>query len=531
MADLHELFNLLVTQQDKPIPNTSQVQNSAGGYSWGVDDWKRLQRFLILGSEKGTFYIAPAQLTAENATAVLRCIASDGQRVVREIVAISDSGRAHKQDPTLFALALCTAVGDEATKRAAFAALPAVARIGTHLFHFLAYAKTMRGWGRGLRTAINQWYAGKSAEQLAYQLLKYRQRDGWSHRDVLRLAHPTAPTDQHQALYYWAVNGWDGVGVDPHPDEALRQIWAFERVNRATSADEVISLIEQYRLSWEMLPTMWLGNPSVWRALLPNMPMTALLRNLGRMTANGALQPMSAEVGSICNRLSDSQALKKARIHPLSILVGMNTYSQGHGERGSTRWTPIPTLIDALDGAFYHTFQNVEPTQKRWLLGLDVSGSMRVQLATGISARTASAALALITAATENDYHIMGFSHQFIPLAISPKQRLDDVVNYIDRLGFGNTDCSLPMVWATQNRIPVDCFAIYTDSETWAGPIHPSQALREYRQKMGIPAKLIVVGMASNGFTIADPDDAGMLDVVGFDTAVPQMMANFACES
>jgi 60 kDa SS-A/Ro ribonucleoprotein len=41
-------------------------------------------------------------------------------------------------------------------------------------------------------------------------------------------------------------------------------------------------------------------------------------------------------------------------------------------------------------------------------------------------------------------------------------------------------------------------------------------------------AKLIVVGMVSNGFSIADPNDAGMLDVVGFDTSAPAVMADFS---
>ena len=45
---------------------------------------------------------------------------------------------------------------------------------------------------------------------------------------------------------------------------------------------------------------------------------------------------------------------------------------------------------------------------------------------------------------------------------------------------------------------------------------------------MGIAAKLVVVAMASNGFSIADPEDAGMLDVVGFDAAAPQLIADFA---
>ena len=65
----------------------------------------------------------------------------------------------------------------------------------------------------------------------------------------------------------------------------------------------------------------------------------------------------------------------------------------------------------------------------------------------------------------------------------------------------------------------------------WCGcgaKVHPKEALNQYRERTGIPAKLIVVGMVSNGFSIADPNDGGMLDVVGFDTAVPQIMADFA---
>jgi 60 kDa SS-A/Ro ribonucleoprotein len=113
------------------------------------------------------------------------------------------------------------------------------------------------------------------------------------------------------------------------------------------------------------------------------------------------------------------------------------------------------------------------------------------------------------------------------PLAISPRQRLDDVVKSISGIPFGGTDCALPMVEALKNRWAIDTFVVYTDNETWAGSIHPAQALRLYRERMGIAAKLVVVAMASNGFSIADPDDAGMLDVVGFDTATPQVIAGF----
>jgi 60 kDa SS-A/Ro ribonucleoprotein len=102
------------------------------------------------------------------------------------------------------------------------------------------------------------------------------------------------------------------------------------------------------------------------------------------------------------------------------------------------------------------------------------------------------------------------------------------VVKEIDGLPFGGTDCALPMLYALAQEREVDTFVIYTDSETWAGQVHPVQALADYRRASGIPARLVVVGMVSNGFSIADPNDPGMVDVVGFDTATPQLISDFA---
>ena len=146
----------------------------------------------------------------------------------------------------------------------------------------------------------------------------------------------------------------------------------------------------------------------------------------------------------------------------------------------------------------------------------------------GVDCRMASAALALVTAAVEPRYGVMAFATDFRALNISPGQRLDDAVRTVSELPMGDTDCSLPMTWALKNNVPVDIFQVYTDSETWAGRIHPKQALDQYRQKTGRPAKLAVIGMASNGFSLASKDDGGMLDVVGLDPSVPAVLADFA---
>jgi len=218
-------------------------------------------------------------------------------------------------------------------------------------------------------------------------------------------------------------------------------------------------------------------------------------------------------------------------VHPMAILAALKTYEQGHGERGPNVWTPVQQVVDALDAAFYLAFDNVEATGKRWLLGVDVSGSMSTGTVSGVagmSPRVAASAMTLVTAATEPRHVIMAFQDRFVPLGISPRERLDDVVRKTDGLPFGRTDCAQPMLYATERKLKVDVFVVYTDSETWFGQVHPVQALQQYRQKMGIPAKLIVQAFVANRFSIADPNDAGMLDVIGFDTAVPALIRDFA---
>jgi 60 kDa SS-A/Ro ribonucleoprotein len=532
---LKNVFNTKQTPQNQPIPGTRQVANSAGGYSFALDNWKRLQRFLVLGSEGGTYYISEKALTIENANNLLACIQEDGVRVVREVVAISKDGRAPKNEPAIFALALVAAKGNLAERQAALAALPEVCRTGTHLFQFAGYVQTFRGWGRALRRGIADWYQTRDARGLAYQVIKYRQRDGWTHTDTLRLAHPKPVTGTHGAIYKWITQAEEASwarDITPPTDQALAFIWAFEKVQKAQDVAEVIKLIEAYDLPREALPTQWLNEAAVWEALLVKMPLTAMIRNLGVMAKIGLLTAFSDAEEVVLKRLGDADLLRKARIHPIAVLSALRVYGQGRGVRGDGQWTATPRVTDALDDAFYKTFQNVEPANKRVMLALDVSGSMgagNIGGVPGLTPRDASAAMALVTAKTEPQYSVISFQNTIVPLNISAKKRLDDVTKAVHNLPFGATDCAQPMIYALANKIKADMFVIYTDSETWANPqMHPVQALAEYREKMGIAAKLVVVGMTSNGFTIADPNDAGMMDVVGFDSAAPQVISNFA---
>jgi 60 kDa SS-A/Ro ribonucleoprotein len=427
-----------------------------------------------------------------------------------------------------------------------------VARTGTHLFQFVRFVEGFRGWGRSLRRAIGAWYAARSPDALAYQAVKYRQREGVTHRDLLRLAHPASrvgagnPTlelsGEHARLFEWIVRGGDTAGLP-------RVVEGFVRAQEAAGQAGAAELVREYRLPREALRPDDLTSPEVWEALLEDMPMTALIRNLATMTRVGVIAPGSDGTQRVVEQLGDAERIHRARVHPIAVLAALRTYAAGRGVRGRHLWNPVRAVIDALDAAFYAAFENVEPTGKRLMLALDVSGSMTwgdLAGVPGLSPRDASAALALVTAATEPEYEIVGFfagrrgwkagkrrqwyggADGITPLAISPRQRLDDAIKVVADLPFGGTDCALPMLYALEREREIDAFVIATDSESWAGDIHVSDALEQYRQASGIPARMVVVAMVANEFSVADPNDAGQLDVVGFDTATPQLIADFA---
>jgi 60 kDa SS-A/Ro ribonucleoprotein len=518
--------------------------NSAGGFSFALDHWKRLERFLILGSEGGTYYLTEQKLTAENTQCVQACLKENGKRTVDLIVDVSDKGRAHKTDPALYALAMAASpkLADKDTVAHALDVLPKVARIGTHLQHFAAFAQMHRGWGRSLRRAVAEWFTAKTPEQLAYQMVKYQSRDGWAMRDLLILSHPK-PAEGQNALFEWAVKGTPADQlISRGPSWSVPLLVQGFELAKTAEKSKLIGLIRGCGLTREMIPTEKLTDPDIWAALLEEMPITAMIRNLGNMSKVGLLKPMSDASKHVCAKLRDVEAIRKSRVHPIAVLLAADTYGAGHGFKGKGEWTPVPQVIDALDDAFYLAFENAPSTGKRFYLGLDISGSMwRGSTISGtaqLAAGAAGGAMAMVTVKKESEYYAAGFTagvaggyhnSAMTPISLSPKMRLDDVIKNMRALEarMGSTDCALPMLDALAKNLSVDVFIIYTDNETWTGMVHPVQALETYRQKMSIPAKLVVCGMTSGGFSIADPNDAGMLDIVGFDASVPPVISNF----
>lgn len=510
------------TPQTSPL-DSRQVKNNAGGFVYQTDKWKQFERFLILGSENGSYYSSEQELSVENAENVIDCIKADGNAVLSLINEISSTGRAAKNNPAIFALALVAANGNPEVKKNSYTLIPAVCRTSTHLFTFCEYVQDLRGWSSGLRKGVSKWYTSQTNDKLSYQLVKYRQRDGWTHRDVLRLSHAKAVSTEQNSLFGWTV------GKNEAPNQITQ---AYETLKTTTKVSAACKIIEKNNMPWETVPTELLKEKAIWNSLLATLPLTALVRNLGRMTAIGLFESnLDLHTKLVVSKLKDKENIKRSKLHPITILNAMKVYEQGHGEKGNLSWEPVSKIVEALDDAFYLAFDNVQSTGKNILCAVDCSGSMTGSNIAGmaLNAREAAGAMALILASKEDNCEVIGFTDKLEKLVITKRDTYKTVMNKLEKIS-GGTNCSIAMNYATEKKIMVDSFIILSDNETWTGSNHPMQALRTYRRTINQNAKLVGVGMIANQFEINDPKDMNTMSVVGFDTATPSLINNFIKE-
>lgn len=513
------------TEQVSPL----QVPNNGGGFSFAVSDKIRLERFLILGTDGGTYYTKEMDLTKQNVDFIVNLIKTNEDLVLNTAVEISRDGRAYRNDAAIFVMALLLVHGRN--KAATVSAIPSVVRIATHVYTLASFISAFGGWGRAKRAAIAGWFTSQSADNLAYQAVKYRQRDGWTLRDLMRRSHPVG-VDKNVGNFILRGEIPRGEGGIPPV------INGFQFMQKATSATEVIRILDQYpNLPWETIPTQFLNDIRVWKKLMENGQLRgqALVRQITRLAKLGAFNDMGF-AREYATALTDEQMIKKTRLHPMQYLNAYVVYDQGqlkgkgvYYSNRSKSWNTKAIIKDALDDGFGLSFGNIEPSNKNVMISVDVSSSMSWYAAgtSNFTCAQAAGAMALITARVEPRYEVNGFAGNLKDLGITARDGIDSAFRKVQNHNFGSTNPSAPIVKALETGTPVDTFVIITDNEVNSGR-HVHQVLKDYRRKTGIPARMVVMGMAANNFSIADPDDAGMLDVVGFDSTTPKVVSDFS---
>lgn len=518
------------TPQSQPLPGREKemIQGRSGGWMFDAGIWKLLRRCLLIGTAQSTYYAGKKELTEEFVEVLQQTIAQDPHRVAEEILYASD-GRSINNSAPIFALVLLSMGETPAAKKAFQEIFPQVVRTGSHFYEWLNYTKSLRGFGKVIREVGKNWLSREDVKGLAYQLLKYQQRQGFSHRDALRLFHVKPPTEEHQQLFNWVVKGWEELPREI-PSPVLAQIWWYEWLKR--NPEQTHQAIAFGHLTHEMAAPVGKMDKKAWQLLFEGMPIGAMLRNLGSLTELGVLradqQPNLKRVQAVLN---SKERLSKGRIHPIDVLKALKTYKSG-GKLGRSKktWTPVPRIVDVLEKALELSFEVVEPTGKVFMHAVDISSSMSYGVvdSVGLSCCEIATTMALVTAKAEKNYMIRGFSTEFRDLGITAKDSFSSAVRKASNQNFGGTDASVAYDWMIKNKFKADVVCFWTDSESWAGIRHPAQALAEYRQKVNPNLKAVYVTLAPYQISLVDPKDPLSWDLAGFDPGGPRLIQMLA---
>jgi len=510
------------TPQTKPLANhPNMVKNNAGGYVFKTNFQQNLERFLLLGSEENTYYADKQTLTEDNARSIIEYIKSSpacATQVLDTVRSFITENKAPKIDPALFVLTLVCTYAPPSVKNGAYQSIQTLCKTATHLFIFVSQVNELRGWSSGLRKGVAKWYTSKLDDKLAYQLVKYRNRAGFTHKDVLRLAHPKALTTTQNTLFQYAVDKFEG-------NLGINLIYGFEEVKKNNDINTTVWWIQKAGLTWEMIPTQFLNEPKVLEALLENMPTTAMLRNLNRFAKAGLTNGLSNTTKKILSKLEKHHIINSG-IHPVNLINTTRTYASGRGDKWDNNWNVNQNIVDALNEACYHAIHNVIPTGKSILVALDVSGSMNSMVTkTNMTASQLGAVLAVTMAKVEPLCEIIGFSTHKVDIPIGKRTTIESA----SKCSFhgGGTDCAVAFSHALSTGNKYDAIIILTDNETWAGPKHGITLLSEYRKKINKDVKVIEVAMVSNSYTSLPENDPNVLRTVGFDNSLVQVISEF----
>lgn len=518
------------TPQHQPIPGEAMTRTPAGGYAHEVDSWTLLRRFLILGVENGSYYVSEADLVKQNLPNLDACIAEDAMRVLAMVKTVSERNLAPKVNAVLFALAKVYVFVLRANVEASNTQSNAIAVVRqtvvevcwtfTQLAEFLSYVKALGKSlnGRATRKTIAAWYAARKTDA---QMVKYRNRNGFTHADLIRIGH-VKPNEAQAVPFRWTLE-------KPLEGELAGVIAGFEALQKAENATEAVRLIQEYELPHEALPNALQNDPSVWAALVPHMGYIALMRSLSRMSNIGLTAVGSDAARQIAERLADAEAVRAAKVHPLTLFTALTVYKNGRGVRGSLNWAVNPHIADALHAAFEVSFDNAEPIATNTVVAVDVSGSMGAGVA-GLPITAAQAGLGMlyILSRLQSRYNFVALTFDTATHAVKALPRSLEAALAMPVNG-GGTNCDLPFRWIENNARKTDGLIVITDNMTWAGQRHVIQGYDAVKQvQPGFRA--INVLTALHNFTmmgrnaLTDPD---LLEIVGFPAELPQVAGAF----
>ncbi len=331
--------------------------------------------------------------------------------------------------------------------------------------------------------------------------------------DIVRMVHPKPADESRKAFYAWLIGRPYDVAALP------AEIAAFEAWKRAPDGP-LPDVPFEWLTAFELSAGQWAG-------LARRMGWQALRMNLNTLARKGAFA-VEGTAETVAARLSDPEALSKARVLPYQLMVALGTVGDG-----------VPLRVQAaLETALEASLASVPAIEGRVVVCPDVSGSMASPVTgyrKGATSKVRCIDVAALVAAAvlrrNPKAAVLPFECDVVPLALDPFARVAANAAKLAAVGGGGTNVSAPLAKLNAEQAMVDLVVIVSDNESWVDTTRSgaTATMREWdRLKKRCPgAKLVCIDLQPYGTTQAR-SRADILNVGGFSDAVFGTLARFA---
>lgn len=471
-----------------PRPEKPTKSNTQGYPAYEMGIREQYLQTLMTNTLGHTFYATQKTNVEKSESIHAAMLKEDPAFAAKALVYARNYGYMRTQ--TVYGLAMLSKVDTELFK----SIFNQVIRTPNDLTDFMA----IRGKGsRAVKGAIANWMLQKMSE---YWAIKYGSagKQGYSLKDVIKIVHPKGDSVAGKNNLFKYLLGKD------YDISELSQIQSFVDLKNAKTAKAKVSAITSGKLPHEVV-TPFADSPEVWKALVPNMPIFALLKNLATIERHDAADANKAYIEGV---FSNAEIIGKSKILPFRFLEAIDHVSRG--------W-----LQDALRDALELSFVNIPDIKGNTAVFLDVSGSMGPGYGhPELLPKAAIFAIALIKK-TDNGKLLL-FNTSLSEFTVSKR---DSMLSQARSINARNgTDTALPFQHILNKGMKFDNIILITDEQQNSGrPMYG--VFDDYLRNVNPKTKLFIVDVAPNSHGSVDPKIKNVEYIYGWSDKVLDFIA------
>jgi 60 kDa SS-A/Ro ribonucleoprotein len=377
---------------------------------------------------------------------------------------------------------------------------------------------------------------------------KYKCRHGISHRKVIRSCHPKPPNEKFDFIFRYVARGLKKANEKFPTTSAAKRVFSddcedlirdYETIRSGSaSQDVVIKTIKIWRLTWEHVPAKYLKSAEVWKTLLlhTQMPVTALIRNLVKMTRLDILQPNSEGENMVCTKLNSPSIVEQTRIHPFHVLTALTAYRRGKkektGQEEDITWAVSDRIVQALYQFFVHSHA-LPPTEKRLLLAIDIAMEMEKLVGSScVMIKEAAVALAVVMLQNASKSDLVVFGRVTNRFEIQPQNMnaidIESILESIHQTAdeTSKPNYSSPFMHAKQKSEVYDGIILLTSKFDAEEAAVIRNSFQEYKKEKNPNAKCVIITFCHSEH-VGSENDLDILEVEGVDSCAAKEMMEF----